>query len=43
MSYAGLVRPVVDRVYVTLRAAARPRLMRMYERAGLRPGLESDY
>ena len=42
MSYAGLIRPVIDRVYVELRRASRARGRALYERWELAPGLESD-
>lgn len=43
MSYAALVRPVIDRVYVGARAASRDRVRVIYERFGLRPGFESSF
>jgi len=43
MSYAALIRPVIDRVYVGLRAAGRDRVQAVYERFGLRPGFESSF
>jgi hypothetical protein len=38
MEYAALVRPVIDRVYTGLRAAARPRTRQVVEDLGLNPG-----
>jgi hypothetical protein len=43
MSYAAMVRPVIDRVYVGVRAASRDRVRAVYERFGLRPGFESSF
>ncbi|SCG71015.1 hypothetical protein GA0070609_4554 [Micromonospora echinaurantiaca] len=43
MSYAGLVRPVVDRVYVGARQAARSRITAYYAERGLRPGFEVSF
>ncbi|MEU8298143.1 hypothetical protein AB0C04_12775 [Micromonospora sp. NPDC048909] len=43
MSYAGLIRPVIDRVHVGVRAAARPRVQAYYAGRGLRPGFESSF
>src|SRR5690606_32278517 len=43
VSYAGMIRPVIDRVYVGLRRAAGSGARALYERWGLRPGMESDY
>jgi hypothetical protein len=37
-TYAALVRPAVDRVYIAARAAARPRVRAVVDAAGLRPG-----
>ena len=38
-----MIRPVIDRVYVGLRRAAGSGARALYERWGLRPGMESDY
>ncbi|GIH06235.1 hypothetical protein Rhe02_43020 [Rhizocola hellebori] len=38
MDYAALVRPVIDRVYTGVRAAARPRTRQVVEEFGLDPG-----
>ncbi|WP_326557746.1 hypothetical protein [Micromonospora sp. NBC_01796] len=43
MSYAALIRPVIDRVYVGLRNTARERLRAVYDRYGVRPGFESSF
>ncbi|MEV4711116.1 hypothetical protein [Micromonospora sp. NPDC049374] len=43
MSYAALIRPVIDRVYVGLRSAGRDRLRAVYDRHGLRPGFECSF
>lgn len=44
MNYAGLIRPVIDRVYVSLRAAAASRARAVYTERGLRRGvIDSDY
>ncbi|GIG01582.1 hypothetical protein [Catellatospora citrea] len=43
MSYAALVRPAIDRVYIGMRAAARPRLLALTEQTGLRQGLNSSF
>jgi len=42
MSYAGLVRPVIDRVHMSVRAAALPRLRPLYDRWGREPGFETS-
>jgi len=42
-SYAGLVRPVLDRVYATARIAGRVHVRAVYQEVGLRPGLELDF
>ncbi|GAA0984428.1 hypothetical protein GCM10009551_032630 [Nocardiopsis tropica] len=42
MSYAGLVRPVIDRVHMGVRALALPRLLPLYERWGRDPGFETS-
>ncbi|MGN9808375.1 hypothetical protein ACTMSW_03320 [Micromonospora sp. BQ11] len=43
MSYAAMIRPVVDRVYVGARDAARPALEAYYAERGLRPGFEASF
>jgi hypothetical protein len=43
MSYAALIRPVIDRVYVGVRAASRGQVRAVYQRHGLRPGFESSF
>lgn len=43
MSYAGQLRPVLDRVYVGARAASRERVRAAYQRLGLTPGFESSF
>jgi hypothetical protein len=43
VTYAPLIRPVIDRVYVTLRRAGREHVRAVYQRFGLRPGLELDF
>ncbi|GAB4003317.1 hypothetical protein GCM10029992_44500 [Glycomyces albus] len=44
MSYAGLIRPVIDRVYVSLRLAARPRVRALWAERGLhRSAIVSDF
>src|SRR4051794_27906942 len=43
MSYAALIRPVIDRVYVGLRRAARDRIQVVYDEQSLRPGFESSF
>jgi hypothetical protein len=40
--FARLIRPVLDRVYLSLRRAAAPAVRAMYAARGLEPGLESD-
>ncbi len=42
MSYAALIRPVIDRVHVSLRNAARAGVRELYGSRGLTPGVESD-
>ncbi|MFG3342107.1 hypothetical protein [Glycomyces sp. NPDC048151] len=42
MLYAAVVRPVIDRVHVSLRHAARAEIRDLYARRGLRPGVEID-
>ncbi|MEV0460886.1 hypothetical protein [Catellatospora methionotrophica] len=43
MSYAALVRPALDRVYIGMRAASRDRLRELTEQTGLRQGLNSSF
>lgn len=43
MRYAALIRPVIDRVYVGLRTAARGRVQMVYDEYKLRPGFESSF
>jgi hypothetical protein len=43
MSYAALIRPVIDRVYVGLRRAGRDRVRAVYDEYKLRPGFESSF
>jgi hypothetical protein len=43
MSYAALIRPVIDRVYVGLRSAGRDRVRAVYDEFTLRPGFESSF
>jgi hypothetical protein len=43
MSYAALIRPVIDRVYVAVRRASRERVRDAYRQLGLRPGFESSF
>ncbi|KUL30748.1 hypothetical protein [Actinoplanes awajinensis] len=43
MSYAGSIRPVVDRLYIGVRASARERVLAVYAAHGLRPGFESSF
>jgi hypothetical protein len=43
MSFAAVVRPVIDRLHVSVRFAARPALREAYAEAGLaRPGFETN-
>lgn len=42
MPYAAVVRPVIDRVHVSLRNAVRPQIRELYTQRGLTPGLEID-
>ncbi|MGC5021137.1 hypothetical protein [Micromonospora sp. DT47] len=42
-SYAGLIRPVIDRVYVSARWAARARMEAFYAERGLSFGFESSF
>lgn len=43
MSYAALIRPVIDRVYVGLRYAGRDRVQSVYDEFNLRPGFEGSF
>jgi hypothetical protein len=43
MSYAALIRPVIDRVYVGVRSAGRDRIQVVYDEFKLRPGFESSF
>jgi hypothetical protein len=43
MSYAALIRPVIDRVYGGLRSAGRGRVQLVYDEYKLRPGFESSF
>jgi hypothetical protein len=43
VTYGALIRPVIDRVYVGVRAAARDRIQAVYQRFELRPGFESSF
>lgn len=43
MSYAALVRPAIDRVYVSLRGAGLAHTTELVERTGLRPGFISSF
>jgi len=43
MSYAGRIRPVIDRVYVGARSASRDRVLAVYAKHGLRPGFEGSF
>ncbi|THV33432.1 hypothetical protein [Glycomyces buryatensis] len=40
MEFAGVIRPVIDRVYVGLRGASHARVRALYEQRGLNPGIE---
>ena len=40
MSYAALIRPVIDRIHVSLRRAARAGVRELYASRGLAPGHE---
>jgi hypothetical protein len=42
MLYAAVVRPVIDRVHVSLRNAVRPQVRDLYARLGSKPGVEID-
>ncbi|GAA1415579.1 hypothetical protein [Catellatospora coxensis] len=43
MSYAALVRPAIDRVYIGMRQAARDRLRELVARTGLQPGFNGSF
>lgn len=43
MTYAALIRPVIDRVYVGFRAAGRDHVRAVYDEYKLRPGFESSF
>jgi hypothetical protein len=43
MSYAALIRPVIDRVYVGFRSAGRGRIQAVYDEYKVRPGFESSF
>ncbi|BEL05532.1 hypothetical protein Q0Z83_037230 [Actinoplanes sichuanensis] len=43
MSFAGRIRPVIDRVYVGARAGARDRVLAVYAERDLKPGFESSF
>jgi hypothetical protein len=43
MSYAALIRPVIDRVYAGLRKASAPHVRAVYEQFGLRRGFEISF
>lgn len=43
MSFAGKIRPVIDRVYVGARSSGRDRVLAVYAERGLRPGFESSF
>lgn len=42
MSYAAVIRPVIDRIHVSLRSAVRPEVREVYAARGLVPGVEID-
>lgn len=42
MRYAAAIRPVIDRIHVSLRHAARAEVRNRYAARGLRPGVEAD-
>jgi hypothetical protein len=42
MTYAAVIRPVIDRVHVSLRRAARAGVRELYAQRGLTPGVEID-
>lgn len=43
MSYAALVRPAIDRVYIGMRQASRGRLREVVARTGLQPGFNGSF
>ncbi|HEX4813501.1 MAG TPA: hypothetical protein VFV66_12200 [Nonomuraea sp.] len=43
MSYAALIRPVIDRVYVSFRSTGRDRIQAVYDEYKIRPGFESSF
>lgn len=43
MSYAALIRPVIDRVHVGLRATGRAQIQAIYDEHRVRPGFESSF
>lgn len=44
MTYGALIRPVIDRVYVGVRATGRDHVQaQVYDKYGLRPGFESSF
>ncbi|HEU5110231.1 MAG TPA: hypothetical protein VFT95_16950, partial [Micromonosporaceae bacterium] len=43
MSFAARIRPVIDRVYVGFRGAARDHVLALYGERGLRPGFEVSF
>lgn len=43
MSYAALIRPVIDRVYVGFRYSGRDRVQAVYDKYQLRPGFERSF
>jgi hypothetical protein len=43
MSYAALIRPVIDRVYVGFRSTGRDRVRAVYAQFGVRPGFELSF
>lgn len=43
MSYAALIRPVLDRVYVGLRSQGKDRIRAVYDWYDVRPGFESSF
>jgi hypothetical protein len=43
VSYAALIRPVIDRVYTGVRSSGRQRIQAVYDAYELRPGFESSF
>lgn len=43
MSFGAHIRPVIDRVYVSVRAASRDRVRELYSQFGFKPGFESSF